>query len=152
MRPKKSGRKRPCRICRKWFSPDPRLRERQKTCGNEECQRQWHAKKCREWNNKNRPYFREIYLEKRLASCEGIDEQPALPHNEAVNRSIAPTTVQEVISIQLLVIIGYLLRQPVYCLQEVINSQRTENIKNRRRLIAIANSRGDSRTSPHPVS
>ncbi|MEA3416175.1 MAG: hypothetical protein U9R02_08490 [Thermodesulfobacteriota bacterium] len=35
-------RKRPCRVCRRWFLPDGRLKNRQKTCGNPECQRKWH--------------------------------------------------------------------------------------------------------------
>lgn len=39
---KRSGTKRPCRICKKWFFPNPRLGDRQKTCGTPECQRQWH--------------------------------------------------------------------------------------------------------------
>ena len=26
-------KKRPCKICRRWFPPHPRLKERQKTCG-----------------------------------------------------------------------------------------------------------------------
>ena len=33
------ARKRPCRICRRWFRPDPRESEtRQRACGNRECQ------------------------------------------------------------------------------------------------------------------
>ncbi len=36
-------RKRPCRVCRRWFLPDGRLKNRQKTCGNPECQREWHS-------------------------------------------------------------------------------------------------------------
>jgi hypothetical protein len=26
-------RKRPCRVCRRWFMPNPRLKDRQMTCG-----------------------------------------------------------------------------------------------------------------------
>ena len=33
-------RGRPCRVCRRWFLPDGRLKNRQKTCGNPECQRE----------------------------------------------------------------------------------------------------------------
>jgi hypothetical protein len=58
----RKSNKRPCRICRKWFTPHPRLGDRQKTCGKEACKRKWHAKKCTEWNKKNRSYFQAIYL------------------------------------------------------------------------------------------
>jgi hypothetical protein len=33
-------RKRPCRVCRRWFRPDPRQKERQYVCGDEDCQRE----------------------------------------------------------------------------------------------------------------
>jgi hypothetical protein len=46
--------------------PDGRLKNRQKTCGNPECQREWHRKKCAEWNKKNEEYFRTNYLQKKL--------------------------------------------------------------------------------------
>ena len=59
-------RKRPCRVCRRWFLPDGRLKNRQKTCGNPECQREWHRKKCAEWNKKNEEYFRTNYLQNKL--------------------------------------------------------------------------------------
>ena len=111
MRSKNKNRKRPCRICRKWFTPDPRLGERQKTCGGTECQRQWHAKKCRQWNKKNRSYFEEIYLEKCLASCEAGEKQatatPVAPNAPA---SLPAKVVQEEIGIQQFVIIRYFVR------------------------------------------
>src|SRR5690606_16970059 len=46
----------PCRCseCSAEFIPDPRVGERQVTCGNAECQRARHAKQCREWHVANR--------------------------------------------------------------------------------------------------
>jgi hypothetical protein len=153
MRSTNSNRKRPCRICGKWFKPNPRLGERQRTCGDKECQRQWHAKKCREWNKKNIPYFQEIYLERCLASCEPPEGQvTAVPFDVAKSGSLPATSVQEVISVQQFVIIRYLLRQPTHRFQEVIGCQRAEITKNRRQLPGLANSRGDSRTGVKPVS
>jgi hypothetical protein len=153
MRPTNSNRKRPCRICGKWFKPDPRLGERQKTCGNKECQRKWHAKKCREWNKKNIPYFQEIYFEKRLALCDPPASQAtAAPLDAAATRSLPATSVQEVINVQQLVIIRYLLRQPIYRLQEVIKRQHAEINRYCRGLLVITNSRGDGRAGANPVS
>jgi hypothetical protein len=46
--------------------PDPRLKDRQKTCGDPQCQRQWHRRKCAEWNHKNVDYFKANYLDKKF--------------------------------------------------------------------------------------
>jgi len=83
-------RKRPCRICRQWFLPDPRLKERQMTCGQTECQRQWHKKKCAEWNRKNSDYFKANYLQKKIdaaTQCRG-DPQAALPVEGSSNSDV----------------------------------------------------------------
>ena len=149
MRSKNKNRKRPCRICRKWFTPDPRLGERQKTCGATECQRQWHAKKCRQWNKKNRSYFEEIYLEKCLASCEAGEKQaPATPVAPNAPASLPAKVVQEEIGIQQFVIIRYFVRQSFRRFQEVMRGQLIELTQDRQRIPGVANSRGDSRASP----
>jgi len=59
-------RKRPCRVCKRWFIPHPRLKERQKTCGDQQCQREWHRRKCEQWNHNNADYFKDNYLDKKL--------------------------------------------------------------------------------------
>ena len=60
-------RKRPCRVCKRWFISHPRLKDRQKTCGNLPCQREWHRRKCEQWNYNNADYFKDNYLDKKLA-------------------------------------------------------------------------------------
>ena len=59
-------RKRPCRVCKRWFIPHPRLKDRQKTCGDQQCQREWHRRKCEQWNHNNVDYFKDNYLDKKL--------------------------------------------------------------------------------------
>ena len=58
--------KRPCGICRKWFMPDPRQIGRQKTCKNSDCRKEHHRRQCRQWNRKNREYFKANYLSEKL--------------------------------------------------------------------------------------
>jgi len=36
------------------------------TCGQVQCQRQWHRRKCAEWNRKNSDYFKADYLQKKI--------------------------------------------------------------------------------------
>ncbi len=39
-----------CTECKRWFTPDPRVGDRQVTCGAEDCQKKRHAKKCKQWH------------------------------------------------------------------------------------------------------
>lgn len=150
--------KRPCRICKKWFVPNPRLGDRQKTCGTPECQRQWHTQKCAEWNRKNRAYFQENYLRRRLKSLKA---DPAAPLSPSCPPSApAPSllcvfpldyprgVVQEVIGAQQLVIIEYIVRLLVRGVQEVIRVQRPEIHCESRPLPGSDSSRDDGQRGP----
>lgn len=134
---KRRLRKRPCRICGKWFVPHLRLGERQKTCGARECQQRWHARKCAAWNRKNRSYFKEIYLSRRLessgdSSCPTSSPSPASrTRGSSRSRRASPLhfpqeVVQEVIGVKQLVIIEYIVRLLMRSVQEAINSQRID--------------------------
>lgn len=132
---KRRLRKRPCRICGKWFDPNPRLGERQKTCRATECQQRWHARKCAAWNLKNRSYFKEIYISRRLesfvgsSSCSTPSPSPASrTRGNSRPRRASPMhlpqeVIQEVIGVKQLVIIEYIVRLLLRAVQEVIQSQ-----------------------------
>lgn len=138
-------RKRPCRICGRWFSPHPRLGERQKTCGADDCRRRWHARKCAEWNRRNRVYFKEIYLSRRLESVSG--SCGSLP-GKFVSPHLPQTVVQEVIGVKQLIIIGYLTRVLLRGVQEVIRVQHADKRSESRRLPVRSISRGDGYGPP----
>ena len=154
---RRKSKKRPCRICKKWFIPHPRVGDRQKTCGAPECMRKWHAGKCAEWNRKNRTYIQENYLSKRMAL--GVNEKEA-----SKGASVAATTpnshifvssstsfpqlprslIKEVIGAQQLVIIEYIARQLFRSVQEVIKKQPPENTEDPSALLPRHRLRGDS--------
>jgi len=116
---KRPTRKRPCRICRRWFTPNPRLKDRQMTCGNAKCKREWHRKKCKEWYRKNSDYFTSNYLARKLDAAEQCVEAPEASKTPQPKRKrmVVPKSrlksglplsyVQEVIGIEHLVIIEY---------------------------------------------
>jgi uncharacterized protein YhaN len=52
------ARKRPCRFCRRWFRPDPRLKERQRACSSTECQEKRQAANQQSWLEQHPGYFR----------------------------------------------------------------------------------------------
>jgi hypothetical protein len=149
---KTPSRKRPCRICRRWFLPDPRLKGRQMTCGDAHCKRQWHRKKCQEWNLKNKDYFRSNYLHKKLDALSR-DEQATqtlppesttlVPLKSRLNSGLPLTYVQEVIGIKHLIIIEYLSQLLVRRFQEALRGQPTVTIGKLSRLPGVVVSRGD---------
>lgn len=112
-------RKKPCRICRRWFLPDVRLKDRQKTCGRTECKRLWHNKKCAQWYRANIAYFKANYLQKKIDAAEGdepLSTVKAKPHCLEVTRSRMKTGlpvayVQELVGVKRIVIIEYLAQQ-----------------------------------------
>jgi hypothetical protein len=59
-------RKRPCRICRRWFDPHPRAGDRQRVCGSADCQRERHRRACRAWREREGEADRRHRLEQRL--------------------------------------------------------------------------------------
>lgn len=121
-------KKRPCRICRCWFKPNPRLKDRQKTCGDAKCQREWHRKKCEEWNKRNTDYFKANYLQKKLNAFSPSDtKSKALPVKNRFRSGLPLLFVQEVINIQHLIIIEYLAQLLFKRFQEVIRAQSIVN-------------------------
>lgn len=128
---------RPCRICRKWFTPHPRLGDRQKTCGKETCKRKWHAKRCAEWNKKNRSYFQAIYLESKLESSKTLSQpdngspassnpdknSPIRPPSSRSTPQLPGDVIQDVIGVQPLIILEYVAQLLVRSFKEVIRTQ-----------------------------
>lgn len=115
-------KKRPCSICRRWFMPHPRLKERQKTCGDPFCKKEWHRRKCSEWNRANSDYFKANYLQKKLDS-----QATTTPVKSRLKTGLPLERVQEVIGIKHIVIIEYLAQLLVQRFQDLIWRQVTVN-------------------------
>jgi len=151
-------KKRPCRVCGKWYLPNSRLGDRQQTCGALECQRKWHARKCAEWNRKNRAYFKEIYLRGRLESfgsgppAQSPSSCTSCRINDPPRRTspldLPQGVIQEVIEVKQLIIIEYIVRLLMRRFQEVIRIQLVEKQRETRRLPLSAISRDDSQKPP----
>ena len=118
-------RKRPCSICR---TPHPRLKDRQRTCGDPECKKEWHRKRCAEWNRRNRDYFKTNYLQKK------VDAESTAQIKSRFKTGLPKEYVQDVIGPQLLVIMEYLAQLMVQRFQEVIQRQLSVNTRKTQRL------------------
>jgi len=146
MRRASRGKKRPCRICRRWFLPNARVKDRQMTCGDPTCKREWHRRKCREWNRANRDYFRANYLQKKLEA--GQSDKASKAHTRASPKSLSKSGlplefVQEVIGVQHLLIIEYLAQLMVRRFQEVFKEQAIVNTGQIKQLSSMEFSRCD---------
>lgn len=53
-----ASRKRPCRFCRRWFQPDPRLGSRQYACSSKACQDARQKANEQAWQERHPGYFR----------------------------------------------------------------------------------------------
>jgi len=137
-------KRRPCRICRRWFTPNPRLKDRQKTCGDAKCKREWHRKKCAEWNKKNSDYFKTNYLQKKLnAAATSETSSQILPVKSRFKSGLPLLFVQEVIDIQHLIIIEYLAQLLLRRFQEVLRGQVVVNTRQIRQQSPLGISRCD---------
>src|SRR5580704_8399755 len=58
-------RKKPCRTCRRWFQPDPRVGDRQRACGKPECQTARRQKTQASWRKRNPDYAIAWRLDQR---------------------------------------------------------------------------------------
>jgi hypothetical protein len=61
------ARKKPCRICRRWFQPDARVGVRQRACPNLECQTARRQKTQADWRKRNADYGIAWRLDQRAA-------------------------------------------------------------------------------------
>jgi hypothetical protein len=109
-------RKRPCKICRKWFMPDPRQIGRQKTCGDSACQKENHRRQCEQWNRKNRDYFKTNYLGEKLAHTKDppsspSNKTPVVTPSSRIALDLPRDLVADTIGVRHLIILEYIIDQ-----------------------------------------
>jgi hypothetical protein len=92
------------------------------TCGDPHCKKEWHRRKCAEWNGKNEDYFRTNYLQKKLDELNGSRGSPARCRFQS---RLPRGRVQEVIGVEHLVIMEYLAQLLWRRFQEAIRVQVT---------------------------
>ena len=97
-------KKRPCLECRRWFQPNPRVGDRQRTCGSAECSRARHRRKDRDWHARNPSYDRARRWQNALQKARESDQitPPWQPPLAGVPWEVA----QDAIGVQATVIIA----------------------------------------------
>jgi len=115
-------RKRPCRVCGRWYQPSSRLRKRQKTCGAKACMQEWHRRVCRRWNRQNRQDSMITYLASKLeaaAAPAGGKPTPRAPPR-GVSRRWPRQVLEQELGIRKAVLVDYVAHKVVRDVQEVM--------------------------------
>ena len=70
-------RKRPCACCGKWFRPDPRVGDRQRTCATAECRKWRRARAQAAWLSRQPEYMIARRIQERAKRKEKEGRAPA---------------------------------------------------------------------------
>jgi len=134
-------KKRPCKVCRRWFRADPRVGEHQKTCGRPECKKEWHRRSCAKWNKKNSEYFRGRYLKNKMlnAECEKAQGKAEGSLPAPLCLGLPREEIQEAMGIKQAIIIDYIVKALVKYFQAKIKAQRTVKFVQMEQVPALLN-------------
>ena len=97
-------RRRPCRICRKWFQVHPRVGSRQRVCSSAACQRERHRRACVAWHRRNPDYDREGRLQRKLR-CDPPPKPDLLPLLVSPMRQLDWGVARDVVGLEVAVVI-----------------------------------------------
>lgn len=133
----RNRRSRPCSICHRWFTPNPRVRNSQRTCGREECKREQKRRTQAKWSRRNPDYWTARRLVEKLDRVESGEEVAEFRGPPREMRRIPADVAQDAIGAKLVVILDYFARVLSEATQDAI----------RRQLLVI---RADFGTQPRP--
>lgn len=85
------SKRRRCPYCRRLFVPDPRLKDRQRTCGRPACRREHKRRYDRRWRSRHPDYFRGSYPHQKqmYGTRAEYKRQYRQAHPEYVERNAA---------------------------------------------------------------
>lgn len=115
-------RKRPCRICRRWFVPHPRAGERQHVCSAAGCQRERHRQACARWRQREAEAERSHRLRQRMRA-EAQAEPAAVG---TVRAQVAWAAVRDAVGLEVSVVIEEILRLVETTVRDAVRRQASE--------------------------
>ena len=104
--PNRSGR-RPCCICGRWFTVDPRVGARQRSCEDPECRRERNKKACKRWREAHADQVRANRLRDRLPADPA--PTPEQVHARPLSK-FSPVVVRHVMGLEMNVVLEELIR------------------------------------------
>ena len=146
-------KKRPCRYCRKWFRPDPRVGDRQKACSQFECQKKRRHRTQANWRGRNPEYSRSRWMRQRSEKAADADKAREVPPTPGKARPRRPPPIRAE---------GILRQIPWDTMQDEIGVQVTDSITvvallftkamQDQRWLQITENKGEPRTLQAPTT
>jgi hypothetical protein len=126
-RKRKNSWSRPCSVCGKWFTPNVRVRGRQKTCGDPACRAEHRRRRQQSYREKNRVYWIQRRLDQQAAKAEaGEARGPPGRLPAGLTSGIPWEHVQDLIGAERFVFIVLLSRVLHGVTQDLISTQVLE--------------------------
>ncbi len=127
-------KKRPCRICRRWFRPDPRAGDRQRVCSSRDCQRERHRRSSRDWRARNPDYDRDRRLREWLVREPADDGAPL---GSTPLARLDRDAAQDAVGLQVLVFTEEVLRLCALYMQAAVRAEVVKIMRRSPRLALV---------------
>ena len=115
-------KKKPCSECRRWFYPNPRVGDRQKTCGTRLCKQRRHQRMDRAWHARHPEYDAERRWSARVAKAKAAGvAKTSLPG--PLRSGLPLVVVQDAMGPEAAEIIGQIARLGQRVAQDAIEAQ-----------------------------
>ena len=122
-------RKRPCRVCRKWFVPHRRVGDRQRVCSSVACQLERHRRGCASWHEVNADYDRDRRLRDRVRRD---DHEAGDPVDRDPTAKVHWPAVRDAVGLQVSVVVEEMAKVLVAFTRDAVSTQRVERTKEMR--------------------
>ena len=123
-------------MCGKWFSPDPRVKGSQKTCGRESCRKEQRRRTQAAWRKRNPGYWAERRLREKVEQVES-GERTAAPCRPppAVMAEVPWGYAQDAIGVKSVVFLGFIVRLLFRAVQDEMRGQRAAVVEESARVL-----------------
>jgi hypothetical protein len=112
-------RKRPCRICGRWFLSHPRAGDRQRVCSAAPCQRERHRRACERWRQREAPAERQHRLRQRIR----VDPEGEAASMQPLGERLAWDAVRDAVGLEISVIIEEIVRLLEDAVRDAVGGQ-----------------------------
>lgn len=126
-------RKRPCRVCRKWFVPHRRAGDRQRVCSSAACQLERHRRACTRWHEANADYDRDRRLRDRVRCDDDVAGHDA---DRDPTAEVRWSNVRDAVGLEVAVVIEETAKVLVAFTRDAVAAQRVEKTMQLPRVLA----------------
>lgn len=122
----KKRRSKPCSICRRWFTPNPKVGQRQRTCGSKACKSEQKKHTQAKWSKRNPSYWVERRLQKQIETITADKDKVLLQRTPAIWHQFPFEFAQDAISPKGYVILLCFARMLHRTMQDAFKDQQNE--------------------------